>query len=198
MNYCNLLEVVIIILLMIMLSLLIYVMSKKCYMTAAITVGEGEDIQSVQAPERNLSNGVSNPRVVNSIDSSSNMSADSASDMGADSASNMSADGAGNMGADGAGNMSADGAGNMSADGAGNMSADGAGNMSADGAGNMGTDGADSGSDIDTDNSIGSDVIEGGTSGDEEEELHSVDQHMVNVGNNGVIAVEPQSSICFR
>ncbi|WP_044170950.1 hypothetical protein [Ehrlichia chaffeensis] len=182
MNYCNLLEVVIIILLMIMLSLLIYVMSKKCYMTAAITVGEGEDIQSVQAPERNLSNGVSNPRVVNSIDSSSNMSADSASDMGADSASNMSADGAGNMGADGAGNMSADGAGNMSADGAGNM----------------GTDGADSGSDIDTDNSIGSDVIEGGTSGDEEEELHSVDQHMVNVGNNGVIAVEPQSSICFR
>ncbi|AHX07695.1 hypothetical protein [Ehrlichia chaffeensis] len=190
MNYCNLLEVVIIILLMIMLSLLIYVMSKKCYMTAAITVGEGEDIQSVQAPERNLSNGVSNPRVVNSIDSSSNMSADSASDMGADSASNMSADGAGNMGADGAGNMSADGAGNMSADGAGNMSADGA--------GNMGTDGADSGSDIDTDNSIGSDVIEGGTSGDEEEELHSVDQHMVNVGNNGVIAVEPQSSICFR
>ncbi|AHX08831.1 hypothetical protein ECHSTV_0812 [Ehrlichia chaffeensis str. Saint Vincent] len=151
-------------------------------MTAAITVGEGEDIQSVQAPERNLSNGVSNPRVVNSIDSSSNMSADSASDMGADSASNMSADGAGNMGADGAGNMSADGAGNMSADGAGNM----------------GTDGADSGSDIDTDNSIGSDVIEGGTSGDEEEELHSVDQHMVNVGNNGVIAVEPQSSICFR
>ncbi|WP_230577210.1 MSCRAMM family adhesin SdrC [Ehrlichia chaffeensis] len=181
-------------------------MSKKCYMTAAITVGEGEDIQSVQAPERNLSNGVSNPRVVNSIDSSSNMSADGASDMGADSASNMSADGAGNMGADGAGNMSADGAGNMSADGAGNMSADGAGNMGADGAGNMGADSAgnmgadsaDSGSDIDTDNSIGSDVIEGGTSGDEEEELHSVDQHMVNVGNNGVIAVEPQSSICFR